>query len=101
MQDIEEYSAWRAAIAAALDDYRAALTGFDVSDAATTQRGKRMGWLAAINVPASGSGGRPRLRLNRPFGRSTSTASRMTRHHVGVSQSSGQTGRAPLGTVCA
>ena len=38
MQDINEYGAWRASIAAKLDDYRAALTSFDVSDAATTQR---------------------------------------------------------------
>jgi hypothetical protein len=38
MQDIQEYGAWRASIAAALDDYRAALASGDVSDAATTQR---------------------------------------------------------------
>jgi hypothetical protein len=38
MQDIQDYSAWRASIAAALDDYRAALASLDVSDAATTQR---------------------------------------------------------------
>ncbi len=38
MQDIQEYGTWRAAIALALDDYRAALTRFEVSDAATTQR---------------------------------------------------------------
>ncbi|MFC5512924.1 dynamin family protein [Massilia jejuensis] len=38
MQDLQEYGAWRAAIAAALDDYRAALARFEVADAATTQR---------------------------------------------------------------
>ncbi|MGJ9418933.1 dynamin family protein [Massilia sp. CMS3.1] len=38
MQDIQEYGAWRAGIAAALDEYRAALDSFDVLDAATTQR---------------------------------------------------------------
>jgi hypothetical protein len=38
MQDIQDYSAWRASIAAALDDYRAALARFDIADAATTQR---------------------------------------------------------------
>ena len=38
MQDIQDYSAWRASIASALDAYRAALASFDVSDAATTQR---------------------------------------------------------------
>jgi hypothetical protein len=38
MQDIQDYSAWRASIAAALDDYRAALAGFDIADAATTGR---------------------------------------------------------------
>jgi hypothetical protein len=38
MQDIQDYSAWRASIAAALDDYRAALAGLDVSDAATAGR---------------------------------------------------------------
>lgn len=38
MQDIQDYGTWRARIAAALDDYRAALASFDVSDAATTQR---------------------------------------------------------------
>jgi hypothetical protein len=38
MQDIQEYGAWRASIAAALDDYRAALAGFDLADAATAQR---------------------------------------------------------------
>lgn len=38
MQDIQEYSAWRTSIAAALDEYRTALAAFDVSDAATTQR---------------------------------------------------------------
>jgi hypothetical protein len=38
MQDIQHYSAWRASISAALDDYRAALARFDVADAATTQR---------------------------------------------------------------
>ena len=37
MHDIQEYGAWRAAIAAALDEYRAALSSFDVSDAATTR----------------------------------------------------------------
>jgi hypothetical protein len=38
MQDIREYGAWRTSIAAALDEYRAALSSFDVSDAATAQR---------------------------------------------------------------
>ncbi|MFC5459599.1 dynamin family protein [Massilia niabensis] len=38
MQDIEEYGAWRAAIGTGLDDYRAALAAFDLSDAATQQR---------------------------------------------------------------
>ncbi|QOL50419.1 dynamin family protein [Massilia litorea] len=38
MQDIQEYSAWRASIAAALNEYRAALGSVDVLDAATTQR---------------------------------------------------------------
>jgi hypothetical protein len=38
MQEIQEYGAWRASIALALDAYRAALAGFDVLDAAATQR---------------------------------------------------------------
>ena len=38
MQDIQEYGAWRASIAAALEAYRAALAGCDVLDAAATQR---------------------------------------------------------------
>ncbi|KQQ86632.1 dynamin family protein [Massilia sp. Leaf139] len=38
MQDIQDYSAWRASIAAALDDYRAALARADIADAATAQR---------------------------------------------------------------
>lgn len=38
MQDIEEYGAWRAAIGTRLDDYRAALAGFDLADAAAQQR---------------------------------------------------------------
>jgi hypothetical protein len=38
MQDIQEYSVWRASIAAALNEYRAALGSVDVLDAATTQR---------------------------------------------------------------
>ncbi len=38
MQDIQEYGAWRASIATALEAYRAALAGCDVLDAAATQR---------------------------------------------------------------
>ena len=38
MQDIQEYGAWRASIATALEQYRAALAGCDVLDAAATQR---------------------------------------------------------------
>ena len=38
MHDIEEYGAWRAAIGTRLEDYRAALAGFDLADAATQQR---------------------------------------------------------------
>jgi hypothetical protein len=38
MQDIQEYGAWRASIAAALDAYRAALNSAEVADAATAQR---------------------------------------------------------------
>ena len=38
MQDIGEYGAWRAAIGAALEDYRAALAACDLADAATQQR---------------------------------------------------------------
>jgi hypothetical protein len=38
MQDIQEYGAWRASIAAALDAYRAALNSSEVADAATAQR---------------------------------------------------------------
>jgi predicted nucleic acid-binding Zn-ribbon protein len=38
MQDIQEYGAWRASIATALEQYRAALAGCEVLDAAATQR---------------------------------------------------------------
>ena len=38
MQDIQEYGAWRTSIATALEQYRAALGGCDVLDAAATQR---------------------------------------------------------------
>ena len=38
MQDIQEYGAWRAAIATKLEDYRAALAAFELSEAATQQR---------------------------------------------------------------
>lgn len=38
MQDIQEYGAWRASIATALEQYRAALAACDVLDAAATQR---------------------------------------------------------------
>jgi len=38
MQDIQDYGAWRASIAQALEQYRAALASADVLDAAGTQR---------------------------------------------------------------
>jgi predicted nucleic acid-binding Zn-ribbon protein len=38
MKDIQEYGAWRTSIATALEEYRAALAGCDVLDAAATQR---------------------------------------------------------------
>ena len=46
MQDIQEYGAWRASIATALEAYRAALAGCDVLDAAATQRASQ----AAVRV---------------------------------------------------
>ena len=41
MQQIQEYGAWRAAIADALDAYRAALQAAELADAATLGRMKQ------------------------------------------------------------